>query len=255
MEKRLYSSFLPLSGDVLVCSVPPCLIEWERLVAERSLRKWGGQRCIKREKLCSTEILRNGYSNAHKSTSPSGCIFITLQWCGFSKSWKGRVERGNALSQCHVYMAFQTAIAREQLCPFPSQLYTASTLQSQGWSTIFSDTVPPGAFSCPGLLWRKVHTLYQWQPWALNLGQRRDSTGEHLGLLNLPLVFIFFMPCEEGVKFLEKNWTVCGSCVECGMEWICTATDSIRSISACSGLFFSAEKYNPATYSAYFQLI
>lgn len=193
----------------LVCLVLRCLSGQECLVTKRSLTDREGERWWDIERSCVEQNyweMEGTLEIALKCTQiklTSWCIFVTLQQWGFETGWKACVEKGNALSQCHAYIAFQPAIARESR----SALFhhsIKSTLQSQGWSSIFSDTVPPGAFPCPGLVRRKVHILYQWQPQALNLVQRRRRIQQvnTLDSFNLPLVFLFSPsePVVEGVK-------------------------------------------------------
>lgn len=183
-----------LSGDVLSVSCPS-VSEWagvagHREVTPRDREKDGGER----EKLCSTEVLRDGWDTGNCTQMHTNQTHLLMYFCkqrGFARGWKGCVEKGNALSQCHAYRAFQPAIARESRSALFHHGFK-STLQSQGWSSIFSDTEPPGAFPCLGLIRRKVHTLYEWQPRALNLvqGRGRIQQVNTLDSFNLPLVFL-----------------------------------------------------------------
>lgn len=209
----------PLSEDPL--SVPP-LSELKWLVTMRSWgerervseggRKDGEKRGVVLNR--TTETWRGTLEITLKCTQikvTSWCIFVTLQQRGFGEAWKACVEKGNALSQCHAYIAFQPAIARESRSALFHHSFE-STLQSQCWTRIFSDTAPRGAFPCPGLAPGKVRTSYQWQPQALNLVQRRRRIQQvnTLDSFHLPLVF----------PFLPASRVVVSGCAElksCGM--------------------------------------
>lgn len=179
-----------------------------------------GRRWEKREVVFNRTTERwRGHWECTQIKLTSWCISVTVQQWGFGRGLKGLCgEKGNALSQCHAYVALQPAIGRESR----SALYHRgfkSTLQSQGWSSIFSDTVPPGAFPCLGLLWRKAHTLYQWQPRALNLVQGRRRIQQVNTLDSFNLLSVLLLPPSEPV--VREHSVAAGlilNCVECGVE-------------------------------------
>lgn len=219
----IFLLFPLLSGDVPGRRVTSSGVwvgnEW-RVVGGSPQRYSGGETVRKREVVFNRTTERwRGHWECTQIKLTSWCISVTVQQWGFGRGLKGLCgEKGNALSQCHAYVALQPAIGRES----SSALYHRgfkSTLQSQGWSSIFSDTVPPGAFPCLGLLWRKAHTLYQWQPRALNLVQGRGRIQQVNTLDSFNLLSVLLLPPSEPV--VREHSVAAGlilNCVECGVE-------------------------------------